>query len=287
MSGSISARGRPRRAFVEFSWLAAALLLSAASWGGIVGCGCGAPPGTRGPVETRAGSGAASGVTAEPSVPANATVEGGARGSGSSQVVVDRVVDRREPDGRPSTELAPPPAPFAVATFAGGCFWCMEGPFDRVRGVVATISGYTGGREPSPTYEEVARGRTGHAEAVRVVFDPAQVTYEQLLEVYWRQIDPTQVDGQFADHGRQYRTVIFVHDAVQREAAERSKRAIEESGRFTRPIVVAIEDAGPFYRAEEYHQDYYRKNPANYQRYRRASGREAFLERVWGREGAH
>jgi methionine-S-sulfoxide reductase len=224
-----------------------------------------------------------SGATATPAGPSPdrpAAGEVGAPAEGT--VVVDRVVARVEADGRPSTELAPPPPGFSVATFAGGCFWCMEAPFDRVPGVVATISGYTGGGEPSPTYEEVGRGRTGHCEAVRVIFDPTQVTYEQLLEVYWRQIDPTQVDGQFADEGRQYRTAIFVHDAAQREAAERSKRAIAASGRFSRPIVVAIEDAGPFYRAEEYHQDSYRKNPAHYQRYRRGSGREGFLERVWG-----
>ena len=171
----------------------------------------------------------------------------------------------------------------ALATFAGGCFWCMEPPFEGVAGVRSVMSGYTGGPEKDPSYKDVAYGRTGHTEAVQIVFDPKKVSYEALLEIFWRSMDPTDASGQFADRGSQYRPGIFVHDAGQRKAAERSKAALAGSGRFDKPVVVPIEDFSIFYPAETYHQDYYRKNPAHYKRYRKGSGREGFLLRVWGK----
>ncbi len=171
-----------------------------------------------------------------------------------------------------------------VATFAGGCFWCMEPPFDELPGVESTTSGYTGGREEDPTYEQVSSGMTGHAEAVRVVYDPRKVSYEKLLDVFWRNIDPTAVDRQFVDVGRQYRSAVFYHDEEQKRLAEASRDRLAASGRFGGPIVTEIVPAGPFYPAEEYHQDYYRKNPIRYQWYRWGSGRDQFLEKVWGAE---
>ena len=168
-----------------------------------------------------------------------------------------------------------------VATFAGGCFWCMQPPFDRTPGVLKTIVGYTGGTVKDPSYDDVVSGRTGHAEAVRVLFDPKVVSYEKLLEIFWRNIDPTQADGQFADRGSQYRTAIFFHDDAQRECALRSKSELSQSAKFQRPIVTMIEPAGDFYRAEEYHQDYYKKESAHYKLYRVGSGREEFLHEVW------
>ena len=158
------------------------------------------------------------------------------------------------------------------ATFAGGCFWCMEPPFDKLDGVVSTTSGYTGGKEENPTYTAVASGKTGHAEAIQVLFDPEQVSYEELLEVFWRNIDPTQKDGQFVDRGRQYRTAIFYHNDEQRRLALSSRSAMEKSGRFRGRIRTEIVPAGPFYRAEEYHQDYYKKSPFRYKQYRMGSG---------------
>jgi peptide-methionine (S)-S-oxide reductase len=176
----------------------------------------------------------------------------------------------------------------ALATFAGGCFWCMESDFDRVPGVIATISGYTGGRKVNPTYEEVSSGTTGHAESVEVVYDPKKVTYEKLLDVYWVNIDPTVKDRQFCDTGNQYRTAIFYHDELQRKAAEESKKRVEASKPFKAPIVTAIEMAGPFYPAEDYHQDFYLKNPVRYQFYRKGCGRDARLKELWGaRAGGH
>ena len=174
-----------------------------------------------------------------------------------------------------------PPAT-AVATFAGGCFWCMEPVFDALDGVLSTTSGYTGGIVSSPTYEEVSSGTTGHTEAMRVVFDPARVSYQQLLEVYWRNIDPTVSNRQFCDRGSQYRTAIFYHDEAQRQAAERSKAELEHSGRFAVAIATEIVAAGPFYPAEDFHQDYYRKNPLRYQRYHDACGRDERLDELWG-----
>jgi len=179
--------------------------------------------------------------------------------------------------------LEPPPrAGLAMATFAGGCFWCMESPFERLPGVGAVISGYTGGPEVGPTYDEVSSGDTGHAEAVRIVYDPAVITYEQLLDVFWRNVDPTTLDQSFVDSGRQYRSAIYVHSAEQRAAAEASKRTLSAANRYGAPIVTTIEDAGPFYRAEAYHQDFYRTTPGRYQSYRRGSGRDAYIERIWG-----
>lgn len=168
------------------------------------------------------------------------------------------------------------------ATFAGGCFWCMEPPFDKLDGVISTTVGYTGGQEKNPTYKEVASGRTGHAEAIEVVFDAARVTYAELLDVFWRNIDPTQVDGQFVDKGRQYRTAIFYHNEEQERLAVASRRGLENSGRFDKNIVTEIVPATGFYRAEEYHQGYYKKNPVRYKLYRYGSGRAQFLRKVWG-----
>ena len=175
----------------------------------------------------------------------------------------------------------------AVATFAGGCFWCMEPPYDKVPGVTATISGYMGGRTANPTYEQVSSGTTGHAEVVQVVYDPKKVSYEKLLEVYWVNIDPTVKDRQFCDSGSQYRTAIFYHTDEQRKAAEASKAALEKTKPFKQPIVTAIEMAGPFTPAEEYHQDYYKKNPVRYQFYRSGCGRDARLKELWGDRASH
>jgi peptide methionine sulfoxide reductase msrA/msrB len=172
----------------------------------------------------------------------------------------------------------------ALATFAGGCFWCVEKPFETVPGVSSVVSGYTDGDLVDPTYSEVGRGGTGHTEAVQITYDPSQVSYEDLLQIFWRQIDPTDAGGQFVDRGDQYRTGIFVHDPVQRAAAEASRSELGASGRFDRPIVTPITDATVYYPAEDYHQDYYKKSPDNYHRYRAGSGRDQFLDRVWGEE---
>ncbi len=168
------------------------------------------------------------------------------------------------------------------ATFAGGCFWCMEPPFDALPGVISTTSGYIGGRTIKPTYEQVSSGGTGHAEAVQVVYDPAKVTYEKLLEVFWVNIDPTVRDRQFCDSGSQYRTGIFYHNDAQRKAAEASRAALEKSKPFKEPIVTPVEMAGVFYPAEDYHQDYYLKNPVRYKFYRNGCGRDARLRELWG-----
>jgi peptide-methionine (S)-S-oxide reductase len=168
------------------------------------------------------------------------------------------------------------------ATFAGGCFWCVEEAFEKVDGVVTAISGYTGGQTPNPTYEQVSDGGTGHAESVEVLFDPAKVTYEQLLQVFWHNIDPLAIDAQFCDHGRQYRSAIFYHDEEQRRAAEASKAALERSKRFDQPIATEIVPAGAFYPAEDYHQDYYQKNPVRYKFYKWNCGRAQRLEKLWG-----
>jgi peptide-methionine (S)-S-oxide reductase len=170
----------------------------------------------------------------------------------------------------------------AVATFAGGCFWCMEPPYDKLPGVTATISGYMGGRTVNPTYQDVSAGTTGHAEVVQVVYDPKKVSYEKLLEVFWVNIDPTVKDRQFCDSGTQYRTAIFFHNEEQRKAAEASKAAVEKAKPFKEPIVTPLEMAGPFYPAEDYHQDYYTKNPVRYQFYRNGCGRDARLKTLWG-----
>lgn len=172
----------------------------------------------------------------------------------------------------------------AVATFGGGCFWCMEPPFDALEGVVATTSGYTGGEEQNPTYQQVASGATGHAEVVQVLYDPEKVPYERLLHLFWRNIDPTAENRQFCDHGPQYRSAIFFHDPEQRRLAEASKRDLEEAGRFISPIVTEITAASVFWPAEEYHQGYYRKNPVRYRTYRSGCGRDARLRELWGDE---
>lgn len=188
-------------------------------------------------------------------------------------------------DGQPLID--PPPEGYVVATFAGGCFWCMERPFEELDGVLDSVSGYTDGDEPNPTYYEVSRGRTGHTEAVQVIYDPEVVTYEELLEVYWMQIDPTDSGGQFADRGSQYRPGIYFHTPEQEQAARASRDALEASGRFDEPIVVEIKEASAFYVAEDYHQNYYATNSAHYSRYRVGSGREGFIREHWGDDAAH
>jgi peptide methionine sulfoxide reductase msrA/msrB len=165
---------------------------------------------------------------------------------------------------------------YAKATFAGGCFWCIEAAFDKTNGVKEAISGYTGGHKENPTYEEVSTGKTGHLEAVQVIYDPSRISYETLLDIFWQQIDPTDSTGQFVDKGSQYRTAIFYHNDEQRRIAEESKRSLESSGRYDRPIVTEIRPAVTFYRAEEYHQDYYRKDESRYEFYRSRSGREQY-----------
>jgi peptide-methionine (S)-S-oxide reductase len=168
----------------------------------------------------------------------------------------------------------------AVATFAAGCFWCTESDFDKVAGVVSTTSGYTGGSKANPTYYEVGNGRTGHTEGVRIVYDPKKVTYQKLLDVYWRNVDPFDARGQFCDKGSQYRPEIFVHDAEQKQLADASKAAVEK--KLKRQVVVKITPAATFYVAEDYHQDYYNKNPVRYKFYRYNCGRDARLEAIWG-----
>ena len=178
---------------------------------------------------------------------------------------------------------APSTGPLVRATFAGGCFWCMEAPFDKVPGVVSTTSGYAGGRVKDPTYEQVSEGTTGHAEALQVAYDPAKVSYEQLLEVFWRNVDPIDRGGQFCDRGNQYRTGIFYEGDAQKRAAEESKRALEASGRLPKPIVTEIVRLEAFYPAEDYHQDFYKKSAVRYMTYRAGCGRDRRLEQLWGK----
>jgi peptide-methionine (S)-S-oxide reductase len=177
--------------------------------------------------------------------------------------------------------FSPARTPVTVATFAGGCFWCMEPPFDAVPGVISTVSGYTGGTTVNPTYEQVSGGSTGHAEALQVTYDPGKVSYQQLLAVFWRNIDPLARDRQFCDSGRQYRSAIFYHSEGERAAAESGKKALERERRWQ--IVTEIVPAGAFYPAEEYHQDYYRKNPLRYKFYRNGCGRDQRLKELWGK----
>jgi peptide-methionine (S)-S-oxide reductase len=177
---------------------------------------------------------------------------------------------------------AAPPGGRATAIFAGGCFWCEETAFEGLPGILSVTSGYTGGQKKNPTYEEVSSGGTGHAESVEVVFDPAKTSYEKLLEVFWHNVDPFQKDGQFCDHGTQYRSAIFYRDEAQRKAAEESKRRLEEESRFKGKIVTQIVAASTFYPAEEYHQDFYKKNPVRYHSYREGCGRDARLKEIWG-----
>ncbi|SEN08479.1 peptide-methionine (S)-S-oxide reductase [Stigmatella aurantiaca] len=184
----------------------------------------------------------------------------------------------------PASQDAVKPPARATALFAGGCFWSMELAFDKTPGVVSATSGYSGGTVANPTYDLVSDGTTGHAESVQVVYDPAQVSYAQLLEVFWHNVDPFTANAQFCDRGTEYRTAIFFLDAEQQRLAEASKRRIEASGRFQQPIVTQIAPASAFYPAEEYHQDYARKNPGRYQSYRVGCGRDAHLKALWGDE---
>jgi peptide methionine sulfoxide reductase msrA/msrB len=171
-----------------------------------------------------------------------------------------------------------------LATFAGGCFWCVEKDFEKVTGVVEAVSGYTGGESPNPTYQQVSAGGTGHIEAVQVYYDPAQITYAGLLEAFWRMVNPTDAGGQFVDRGQHYTTAIFFHDAAQRDSAEESKARLAESGRHGAPIVTPILPAKAFYEAEDYHQDYAKRNPVRYGFYRHNSGRDRYLEETWGED---
>lgn len=171
----------------------------------------------------------------------------------------------------------------AKAYFAGGCFWCMEEAFEKVNGVLEAVSGYMGGAVKNPSYEEVSAGKTGHAESVEVRYDPAKVTYAQLLEAFWRNIDPITPDAQFCDHGNQYRAAIFYQTEEEKGAAEESKRSIEQSKRFSTPIVTQVTAASEFYPAEEYHQDFYKKNPVRYKFYKFTCGRAQRLESLWGK----
>jgi len=170
------------------------------------------------------------------------------------------------------------------ATFAGGCFWCMQPPFDKLDGVISTTVGYCGGEEENPTYKQVSAGNTGHAEAVEIVYDPSRVSYAELLNVFWMNIDPTQENGQFADTGAQYRTAIFYHNEEQKRLAEASKKGLKNTGKFAKKIVTEIVPATTFYEAEEYHEDYYKKNPVRYKLYRYGSGRDSYLARKWGKK---
>ncbi len=171
-----------------------------------------------------------------------------------------------------------------VATFAGGCFWCMESDFEKVPGVLKVVSGYTGGKKENPTYEEVCSGRTGHLEAVQVYYDLDKITYGQLLDIFWRHIDPTDEGGQFVDRGSQYRSAVFYHDEEQKRLAEESRAALARSGKFAKPVATEILPLTTFYEAEDYHQDYYQKSPQRYQFYRSNSGRDHFLKKTWGND---
>ena len=169
-----------------------------------------------------------------------------------------------------------------VAIFAGGCFWSMQKAFDGVAGVVSTTAGYAGGTKANPTYEDVEEGTTGHAESVQVIYDPSKITYQKLLDIYWHHIDPLTPDAAFCDHGPQYRSIIFYGDSAQRRLADSSKRALDASHRFATPIVTAIQPAAPFYAAEDYHQLFYKKNPAHYEAYRIGCGRDERTRQLWG-----
>lgn len=171
-----------------------------------------------------------------------------------------------------------------TATFAGGCFWCMEPPFEKLDGVIEVISGYTGGSKQNPTYEEVSSGATGHYEAIRIAYDPDKLNYEKLLDVFWRQIDPTDAGGSFVDRGQQYASAVFYHDGEQKRTAEISKEKLAKSGKYDKPIATKILKFEAFYKAEDYHQDYYKKNPIRYKYYRRGSGRDEYIKKIWGIE---
>jgi peptide-methionine (S)-S-oxide reductase len=182
---------------------------------------------------------------------------------------------------------AQPAAKTEKATFAGGCFWCMEAPFDKLPGVISVTPGYSGGQVKNPTYGQVSAGGTGHAESVQIVFDPARISYNSLLDIYWRNIDPTVTDRQFCDVGSQYRSAIFYHGEEQRHAALQSKAALEKNKPFKGPVVTEVTAAGEFYPAEEYHQHYYKKNPLRYSYYRNSCGRDRRLKELWGSASGH
>jgi peptide-methionine (S)-S-oxide reductase len=187
-----------------------------------------------------------------------------------------------------SADAAQPAAPrMEIATFAGGCFWCMQPAFDKLEGVKSTTAGYTGGHTKNPTYEEVSAGGTGHAESVQIVYDPAKISYEKLLDIFWHNIDPTVRNRQFCDTGNQYRTAIFYHNEMQRILAEASKISLEKTKPFKGPIVTEITAATEFYPAEEYHQEYYKKNPIRYKFYRYTCGRDQRLRELWGSAAGH
>lgn len=187
--------------------------------------------------------------------------------------------------GQRADQVAGQDSEYEKATFAGGCFWCMEPPFDKLDGVISTTSGYAGGNVENPTYERVSAGVTGHYEALQIVYDPKRISYSELLDVFWRNVDPLDSGGQFCDRGDQYRTAIFYHDERQKRQAEQSRAALQRSGRLSRSIVTEILALnGNFYPAEEYHQNYYLKNPLRYKYYRTACGRDRRLEQLWGRE---
>ncbi len=190
----------------------------------------------------------------------------------------------RSMDTSDNPKMRPAPEMTRTAIFAGGCFWCTEADFEKVAGVIDAVSGYTGGKEVNPTYEQVSSGRTGHVEAVKVIYDPTKVSYAQLLDVFWRHVDPTDDGGQFVDRGPQYKSAIFYGNEEEHQLAEASKEKLAASGRFDKPIVTLIEPAGPFYPAEDYHQNYYKKNPIRYKWYRSGSGRDRFLEKAWSKE---
>ena len=184
----------------------------------------------------------------------------------------------------PDNANAPSSQRLSVATFAGGCFWCTESEFEKLQGVHSVISGYTGGSKKNPSYRQVARGKTSHQESVQVHYDPALISYEKLLQAFWRMINPTDAGGQFYDRGHQYSTAIFYHSEDQRRLAEQSIVQLESSGRYDKPIVTPVVAAGVFYPAEDYHQDYYKHNPVRYKVYRWNSGRDQYLKKIWGKE---
>lgn len=198
--------------------------------------------------------------------------------------VAAMAADKKDGDMTEKQRVAAVSAHTERAIFAGGCFWCMEPPFEKLDGVLAVTSGFDGGQKPEPTYKQVSSGTTRYAESIEILYDPARVSYAKLLEVFWMNIDPTDDGGQFVDRGRQYRSAIFYLDEEQRRLAEASKQALAESGRFDKPIVTEIVPATSFYPAEDYHQDYYKKNPLRYKFYRYNSGRDRFLDRAWGEE---
>jgi peptide-methionine (S)-S-oxide reductase len=185
----------------------------------------------------------------------------------------------------PTTAASPPSEGEAVAVFAGGCFWCMEGPFEKLKGVVSVESGYTGGPELAPTYHQVSMGQTGHVEAVRVVYEPKKVSYERLLGVFWHNIDPTQDNGQFCDKGLHYRSAVFVGSDAERSAAVKTQKGAQET--LGREVVTEIREVGAFWLAEDYHQDFYKKSPTRYRSYRAGCGRDHRLQQLWGKSAGH